>query len=408
MTSFACVDSCPDGFFYTGGSNSDVYKWSAEERKCLGSVNAHSKGFVSSITFHEGKLYSGGKDGKIVITSVDLAKEGEIDFGVLVRAISIKNGNMLVGTRDGCITECGLDGSGKNVVMYSHSDGEVWGLSIYPNGNAVTSGDDNQVLWWNPNERKRECHCAVSTRKVHVKRGASTLSRLPASQCSRAVAISEHHEGVVAVATNDGHVEVKNKDGQLADFSDSKEWIEAMAFSPDGAYLAVGSHDNNIYVYETSNWSLHGTCKAHNSFITALDWCCESKYIRSNCGAYELLFFDVSNNCEQDKDGRSNTTGTEWATHTVKISWSTEGVFPKGQDGTHINGVALSADKNILATGDDWGLVRLFRFPVRNGGRPVSYAGHSEHVVRVGFSCDDTYLWSIGGYDQTVMQWKRC
>ena len=37
---------------------------------------------------------------------------------------------------------------------------------------------------------------------------------------------------------------------------DSSEWIEVMAFSPDGAYLAVGSHDNYIYVYRTSDWGL--------------------------------------------------------------------------------------------------------------------------------------------------------
>lgn len=46
-----------------------------------------------------------------------------------------------------------------------------------------------------------------------------------------------------------------------------------MSFSPDNCFLAVGSHDNNIYVYNTSDWSLAGTCKAHNSYVMALDWC---------------------------------------------------------------------------------------------------------------------------------------
>ena len=35
------------------------------------------------------------------------------------------------------------------------------------------------------------------------------------------------------------------------------------------------------------------------------------------------------------------------------------------------------------------------------------YRGHSEHVVRAKFSDDDTFLFSIGGYDQTIMQWKK-
>jgi microtubule-associated protein-like 1/2 len=79
----------------------------------------------------------------------------------------------------------------------------------------------------------------------------------------------------------------------LAELKDSKEWIEVMAFSPDGQYLAVGSHDNMIRVYSTADWSLTGNCRGHSSYIMALDWCKESKYLRTNCGAYELLFWTV-------------------------------------------------------------------------------------------------------------------
>ena len=52
----------------------------------------------------------------------------------------------------------------------------------------------------------------------------------------------------------------------------------------------------------------------------AMDWCNESKYIRSNCGAYELLFFTVADT-KMDPSGRSNTKDTEWATKTVKFAW---------------------------------------------------------------------------------------
>jgi len=180
-----------------------------------------------------------------------------------------------------------------------------------------------------------------------------------------------------------------------------------MAFSPDQKWLAVGSHDNNVYIYDTCDWSLKATCKGHSSFIIALDWSTDGTLLRTNSGDYELLFWNAADGA-QDPSGRSNTVGTDWATTTVKFSWNTEGIFPRGVDGTHINGVAGSTDKSLIAAGDDFGLVTLFRDPVRKGHKARCYRGHSEHVTSVKFSDDDGYLWSAGGYDQTVMQWKRC
>lgn len=180
-----------------------------------------------------------------------------------------------------------------------------------------------------------------------------------------------------------------------------------MAFSPDGSMLAVGSHDNTIYIYNTSDWSLKARCSKHSSYIMAFDWSADSTLIRSNCGAYELLFFNAATG-EQDPSGRSNTTGVAWATSTVKFGWNVEGIYPKGTDGTHINAVTGSKCGTLLACGDDYGLVTLFRDPCRRGAVPRSYRGHSEHVTAVKFTDDGERLFSAGGYDQTVMQWKKC
>lgn len=69
-----------------------------------------------------------------------------------------------------------------------------------------------------------------------------------------------------------------------------------MSYSPNEDKLAVGSHDNNIYIYNAlQKYQLYATLKGHNSFITCFDWSLDGKYIRSNCGAYELLFFNVDN-----------------------------------------------------------------------------------------------------------------
>jgi len=52
------------------------------------------------------------------------------------------------------------------------------------------------------------------------------------------------------------------------------EWIETMVFSPDNAHLAIGSHDNTIYLLDTKSYSEKKVVKltGHSSFITAVDW----------------------------------------------------------------------------------------------------------------------------------------
>lgn len=86
--------------------------------------------------------------------------------------------------------------------------------------------------------------------------GASTLSLYPPNQCSRAVAVNPKN-GHVAIASNEGDLTirkgVRNIDEKVFSTKCSREWIEVMAYSPNGEYLAVGSHDNNIYVYNVNN-----------------------------------------------------------------------------------------------------------------------------------------------------------
>jgi len=89
-------------------------------------------------------------------------------------------------------------------------------------------------MMWDPKDRKHCKTAKVTDRKKTVRRGASTLSKLPDSQCSRAVAINDQW---IAVAGNDGQVSVRScsdPDTLLHELTEAKEWVEVMAFSPDG------------------------------------------------------------------------------------------------------------------------------------------------------------------------------
>ena len=96
----------------------------------------------------------------------------------------------------------------------------------------------------------------------------------------------------------------------------------------------------------------------------------------------------------------------KWATYSVKLGWWVQGIFPPATSGNHVNGVDRNHSKDIIATGDNWGFVNLYRNPALRGAKCLSYRAHSSHVVRVMFDANDEYVYSTGGYDKTMMMWK--
>ena len=94
--------------------------------------------------------------------------------------------------------------------MESHHEGEVWGLNTPDENHVITCCDDNKIKTWNIAERK-----CVNTGKISSesrkapKGGASTLSRLPASQCARAVGCNKNGNGHIAIGHNDGTLTIR-------------------------------------------------------------------------------------------------------------------------------------------------------------------------------------------------------
>ena len=62
----------------------------------------------------------------------------------------------------------------------------------------------------------------------------------------------------------------------------------------------------------------------------------------------------------------------------------------------------------VLASGDDFGKVNLYRYPVvSKEPEGHNYRGHSSHVTNVHFTCDDRYVLSTGGADLSIFQWRH-
>lgn len=60
----------------------------------------------------------------------------------------------------------------------------------------------------------------------------------------------------------------------------------------------------------------------------------------------------------------SSVRDVEWATNTCTITFTTLGIWPESADGTDVNYCDRSHDSKLLASGDDFGKVKLYSYPV--------------------------------------------
>jgi echinoderm microtubule-associated protein-like 6 len=144
---------------------------------------------------------------------------------------------------------------------------------------------------------------------------------------------------------------------------DRKEAISEIKFSPDDSICAVGAHDSCIFTYNAKNgFKPLKKLRGHPSTIAHFDFSLDGNYIMSNCTSYNILFFDV-NAGKHNPSGASALKDETWHTWTCTFGWPVQGIFPPCADGTDINACDRAPDGTVLATADDFGMVKLFKYP---------------------------------------------
>uniref|UniRef100_A0A673XX37 EMAP like 3 n=1 Tax=Salmo trutta TaxID=8032 RepID=A0A673XX37_SALTR len=393
------------GDVLTGDSEGNILTWgkSPGDVKTLGKGAKETFQIMRQTRAHDGSVFTlcmlqggallsgGGKDRKIIRWSADLAPERECEVkDVCVRAY-VNGEEVLVGTTRNAILR-GTFSDGFVAIVQGHVD-EMWGLATHPSQDVfLTCGHDRQVCVWNTEEHKLDW--------------CTTLEEygLCADFCPNGA--------VVSVGLSTGRwlvLDLQTKE-VISDYTDGNEQLSVMRYSPDGSFLAVGSHDNFIYVYNVTEsgrrYSRYGKCNGHSSFITHLDWSKDGKYIMSNSGDYEILYWDVAGGCKLLRN-RYESKDREWASYTCVLGFHVMGVWLEGSDGTDINALCRSHSERLVAVADDFCKVHLFQYPCPKPKAPNhSYEGHGSHVTNVRFTHCDSHLLSMGGKDTCILQWE--
>ncbi|XP_074915445.1 echinoderm microtubule-associated protein-like 3 isoform X1 [Buteo buteo] len=397
------------GDVLTGDSEGNILTWTraAGDGRTPGKGGKETYQIGQQTRAHEGSIFAlcrrrdgtvlsgGGKDRRVVCWSpaLVLLQEAELPerFGA-VRTIAEGPGDeLLVGTTRNALLR-GTLATGFTPIVQGHTD-EVWGLATHPSCCLfLTCGHDRQLCLWDGQEHAL----------------AWSLALEDTGLCA------DFHPGgqVVAVGLLTGRWLVLDTATQqpLAGGSDGNEQLSVVRFSPDGSFLAIGSHDNFIYIYSVTEggrkYTRFGRCMGHSSFITHLDWSKDGRFVMSNSGDYEILYWDVAGGCKLLRN-RFESRDREWASYTCVLGFHVFGVWPDGSDGTDINSLCRSHHERVVAVADDFCKVHLFQYPCARPKAPSHvYGGHGSHVTNVRFTHDDGHLISLGGKDTSVFQWR--
>jgi len=195
------------------------------------------------------------------------------------------------------------------------------------------------------------------------------------------------------------------------------EYVNSVAFSPDGRYALSGSSDDTLKLWEVATGREIRTFEGHSDSVRSVAFSPDGRYALSGSSDYTLKLWEVatgneirtfeghSNSVESvafSPDGRYALSGSYdktlklWEVATGNEIRTFEGHSDK------VNSVAFSPDGKYALSGSDDKTLKLWG--VATGREIRTFEGHSWGVNPVAFSRDGRY--ALSGSIRTLRLWE--
>ncbi|ESN91893.1 hypothetical protein HELRODRAFT_181949 [Helobdella robusta] len=409
---------------YSGSVTGDVYVWRDVELVRVVQMIGRGPIFSMFTSLFDGLIVTGCKErneskdhAAVKLWDQEMSKCKSYSIpslwdnnnnGVLcVKSLSRVKGKILVGTKDSNIFEVNEKTAEVTLVASYHGDGELWGLTNHRNNKTfATTGDDGMLKIWDIHKSLALKSVSIGPcRTIHF---SSTGSLLAAGLKNGTIKIFETSKydvvfekrfrgsviNVIRFSPNDGYVVTLSEDSFM-------DMYEVNAGVDSIASLTRSSRDTNNSQPDLLLKRL-STFNFDRSTGISLDFSDDCQFIKVGTDAYTNRYFQVPTLTEVLD---ASLVAKIFFTNITSVSGSEMvGAWPRNASSRHhVNCCHVSSSHKNVVTGDDYGLVKLLKFPANPKNVPFQYyVGHSAHVTNILFTGDQSHVMSIGGDDSSL------